>query len=258
MKIVIFSGAGVSKESGIDTYRDEGGIWERYDQNKVCTLPAAFDHRQESFKFFNECLAHFKDAKPNAAHLAAAALQEKLGKDVVTIITQNVDMLFEQAGCEEVVHLHGHLDGYLCHDCNVKWPREEEEFDPEEKCPDCGDSARVKCDAVMFGENAPEYARLYNIKESLTKDDYLVCIGTSFQVVGAEMLFNHDTFQSPKSININPDGLNPSMAFGINLAVPAAEGFPGVAEQIANEAERNLTASTQTRSRQANRSPGMG
>lgn len=235
MKVLIFSGAGVSAESGINTYRDKGGIWEKYDQSKVCTLPAAFENREMTFNFFNECLAHFKDARPNAAHMAAAELQKKLGAENVLIFTQNVDTLFEQAGCTQVSHLHGHLNGYLCHCCDIRWPKEPDaEFSLEEACPECKDTSWVKCDAVMFGEAAPEYANLERVRTSLTAEDFIVVVGTSFNVIDPSMIFNEKTFASPRSINVNPDGVNPYDAFGVVHARTAKEYLPFVLDMVSD------------------------
>lgn len=235
MKVLIFSGSGISAESGIDTYRDEGGIWDKYDQNVVCTLPAAMQNRKETFAFFNDCLRHFEGAKPNAAHLAVARMQKSFGPENVLVVTQNVDSLFEQAGCEEVLHLHGHMDGYLCLCCDSKWPREKDVFfNEEEPCPECNDSSMVKCDAVMFAEQAPAYAQLEDIRQKLSKDDFIISVGTSFQVIPPSCFIGDDLVGSRNCVNINPHGSDFGGTFDQVIADTAANALPAVLAQVSS------------------------
>ena len=103
-KIAVLTGAGVSAESGLGTYRDNGGLWDNYDPMEVASIEGWYRNRKLVLDFYNMQRAKLRDAQPNAAHLAIAALEDKYD---VTVITQNVDNLHEKAGSTRVIHLHG-------------------------------------------------------------------------------------------------------------------------------------------------------
>ena len=103
-KIAVLTGAGVSAESGLGTYRDNGGLWDNYDPMEVASIEGWYRNRKLVLDFYNMQRAKLRDARPNAAHLAIAALEDKYD---VTVITQNVDNLHEKAGSTRVIHLHG-------------------------------------------------------------------------------------------------------------------------------------------------------
>ena len=105
-KIVVLTGAGVSAESGISTFRDNGGLWDRYDVNDVASIDGWFRNRKLVLDFYNLRRAELEKARPNAAHLAIAALENRYE---VTVVTQNVDNLHERAGSTKIIHLHGEL-----------------------------------------------------------------------------------------------------------------------------------------------------
>jgi NAD-dependent deacetylase len=105
-KIAVLTGAGVSAESGFSTFRDSGGLWEKYDVNDVASIEGWYRNRKLVLDFYNGLRVQLRDAKPNAAHVAIAELEKKYKVDV---ITQNVDNLHERAGSTHVVHLHGEL-----------------------------------------------------------------------------------------------------------------------------------------------------
>ena len=103
-KLVILSGAGISAESGISTFRDSDGLWENYDVSEVCDISAWPRNPGLMLRFYNERRAQLATVKPNAAHLAIASLEEDYD---VTVVTQNVDNLHERAGSTKIIHLHG-------------------------------------------------------------------------------------------------------------------------------------------------------
>ena len=105
-KIVVLTGAGVSAESGISTFRDNGGLWDKYDVNDVASIDGWYRNRQLVLDFYNLRRAELEKARPNAAHLAIAALENRYE---VTVVTQNVDNLHERAGSTKIIHLHGEL-----------------------------------------------------------------------------------------------------------------------------------------------------
>jgi len=188
-KAVIFSGAGLSAESGIPTFRDKGGLWERYSIDEVANFCTFEQNRVKAFKFFNEFRGMLKDASPNAAHEALARLQKAFGSEHIVLITQNVDDLLERAGCAGVLHVHGCLWQMQCLDCEHVWDIGYGAWAPYETCPACS-SLAVKPHVVLFNEMAPRYADMYAVMDSLTADDCFVALGTSgFVVPVAGMIY---------------------------------------------------------------------
>lgn len=110
-KVLILSGAGISAESGISTFRDSGGLWEEYDVSIVCNYDSMQKHEDITIEFYDKRRAELESKAPNYAHKRVADLKKQYGKDIA-VITQNVDNLFEKAGLksDEVIHLHGFFD----------------------------------------------------------------------------------------------------------------------------------------------------
>ena len=134
-KIVILTGAGISAESGLGTFRDKGGVWTKYDLNEVATPEGFAADPAKVHAFYNARRKNAATAQPNAAHFALAQLQTQHPGEVV-LITQNVDSLHEAAGAT-AIHMHGRLDRACCATCGAQWdaPLEMRETDP---CPVCG------------------------------------------------------------------------------------------------------------------------
>jgi len=183
-KVVILSGAGLSAESHIDTFRDSGGLWEAYDVKKVAHKGALENNRAQTLEFYDKRRTQLKDKKPNKAHKVLAQLKKSY-KDDIAIITQNVDDLFEKAGLikdAEVTHLHGFLTDVRCEKCSFVYDIRydaigQDRFDG--KCPTCR-AKKIRPDIVMFGENAPNYDVL---NRELKDCKLLVVIGTSGNVI---------------------------------------------------------------------------
>lgn len=178
-KITILTGAGISAESGLGTFRDEGGLWDQYDLNDVAT-PEGFQRDPALVHaFYNARRANCIAAAPNAAHRALASLaRDYSGK--VTLITQNIDDLHERAGHTDVIHMHGELMRALCAGCDHRWdaPAEMEANTP---CPGCA-APTARPDIVWFGEMP--YA-MDDAWEAIETCDLFVAIGTSGQVYPA-------------------------------------------------------------------------
>ena len=120
MRIVILTGAGISAESGMGTFRDKGGLWENADLMELAT-PEGFARRPaDCHAFYNMRRARVRACQPNAAHVALAALQQDPRAEV-TLVTQNVDDLHERAGSRDVIHMHGELMRALCAACDHRW-----------------------------------------------------------------------------------------------------------------------------------------
>ena len=196
-KILMFAGAGISQESGLSTFRDNGGLWEQYDVMKICNFRQFLydsdsneEGRQEMFNFYNMRKSEIQRARPNAAHFKIAEWQDRYGTDRVKIVTSNIDDLFEKAGCTDVVHVHGETEHMLCASCGHTWYIGEDEFDVHAECPECS-SHLTKPNVVFFGENAPEYQTMYKIFDASKqkKDDFLFYVGSSMSVVPPDRVF---------------------------------------------------------------------
>ena len=135
-KIVILTGAGISAESGLGTFRDVGGIWDRYDLEEVATPEGYARDPALVHEFYNARRANLLGAAPNAAHAALARLEAEWPGEVV-LVTQNIDDLHERAGSRSVIHMHGELMQALCAACAHRWDAAPEMF-PGTRCPSCG------------------------------------------------------------------------------------------------------------------------
>lgn len=176
-KVLILSGAGISAESGIRTFRDADGLWEEYDVMEVCSVEGFARNPKLVEHFYDARRRDLRDKLPNAAHEMVARLKQKY-PDQIEVLTQNVDDLFERAGCPGVIHLHGTLTDLRCEECGRVY---EIGYEAQEgsTCPSC-ESDNIRHNVVMFGEAAPMYAQL---QRALNEAEMLVVIGTSGYVI---------------------------------------------------------------------------
>jgi NAD-dependent deacetylase len=178
-KIVILTGAGISAESGLGTFRDEDGLWTQYDLSEVAT-PEGFARNPDLVQtFYNARRANCRAATPNAAHAALARLQRDYPGEVV-IVTQNVDDLHERGGAVDVIHMHGQLARALCAACDARWPAPAE-MQVTDRCPECRAPA-TRPDVVWFGE-IPYH--MDEITAHLAGCTLFAAIGTSAEVYPA-------------------------------------------------------------------------
>lgn len=178
-RIVVLTGAGISAESGIPTFRDAGGLWEGHRVEDVAT-PEGYDRDPRTvLRFYDERRRAAAFAVPNAAHIALARLERELGERVL-IVTQNVDDLHERAGSARVVHMHGELRRALCAACGAR-PVWEADLEGHPPCPACGER-RLRPDVVWFGEMPYDLDRIEN---AVVACDVFVSIGTSGAVYPA-------------------------------------------------------------------------
>ncbi|MEM7732127.1 MAG: NAD-dependent deacylase [Pseudomonadota bacterium] len=178
-KIVILTGAGISAESGLGTFRDDGGLWAQHNLEDVATPEGFARNPQLVHDFYNARRAQAADATPNAAHHALARLETEHAGEVL-LITQNVDSLHEAAGSQNVLHMHGRLAGAACHACDHRWLAPLL-MSPDDPCPACAAPA-TRPDVVWFGE-FPYYPD--RTEEALAEADLFAAIGTSGQVYPA-------------------------------------------------------------------------
>lgn len=175
-RIVILTGAGVSAESGLGTFRDKDGLWTKYDLEEVAT-PQGFQRNPALVHdFYNARRANCAAATPNAAHRALARLEAALPGQVL-VVTQNVDDLHQRAGSQNVLQMHGALMRATCHACRHTWPAPSE-MQPIDPCPACG-QPQTRPDIVWFGE-IPHH--MDAIAGAVENADIFVAIGTSGQV----------------------------------------------------------------------------
>lgn len=184
-KVIILSGAGISAESGISTFRDKDGLWENHNIEDICTSGCLDFNRENTIKFYDMLRVNLKDKEPNYAHIVVSQLKNKYPNDIA-VITQNVDDMFERAECKDVLHLHGFLQELRCEKCNTILNIEyEDQFEKYENCPNCNNLLRPNI--VFFGENAPKYENMY---KEFDDCKVFVVIGTSGAVIYTDMFLN--------------------------------------------------------------------
>lgn len=224
--IIVFSGAGMSAESGIKTFRDSDGLWENYKIEDVATPQAWQKDPDLVTTFYNERRQSIIQAKPNKAHLGLFELEE-LGD--VLIITQNIDDLHERAGSSNVLHLHGNIRL-----AKSSGPNQEKEYYPIDgwkldQSSVCPDGYRLRPHVVWFGEDVPSYEKAATL---LSSADVLIVIGTSLQVFPAAGLIQFASNTQQKFI-IDPkaDELNVPSDF-IRLNATASDGVKTVIREL--------------------------
>jgi len=219
--IVILTGAGISKESGLDTFRDADGIWAKVRLEDVAT-PEAF-HRDPALvhDFYNARRARLADVAPNAAHLALARLERDWPGEV-TLITQNVDDLHDRAGSRSLIHMHGELTKARCATCHfiMPWPGP---LTVASQCPECRFEG-LRPHIVWFGEVPLEMGRIY---AALDKADIFASIGTSGSVYPAAGLVAYALDKGvERTVELNLEPSEGSRLFDEKRYGPATEMVP--------------------------------
>jgi len=223
-RIVVLSGAGLSAESGLGTFRDADGIWSQYDLSEVATPEGFARDPAKVHGFYNARRRNLAEAVPNAAHAALARLEAETG---AVIVTQNVDNLLEQAGVRSVVHMHGRLMRARCADCKATWDAPLV-MSPDDLCPDCGKAA-TRPDIVWFGE-MPQH--LDRIEEAIESAALFAAIGTSGQVYPAAAFVEDARRAGARCIELNLEETAISRAFHEHRYGPASEIVPAWVSQV--------------------------
>ena len=229
-RIVILTGAGVSAESGVPTFRGSDGLWEGHRIEDVAT-PRAFERNPALVQtFYNQRRAALKNVRPNAAHLALAQLERALGERHVTLITQNVDDLHDRAGSQNLMHMHGELLKARCVVCeNVcHW---DEDIQPTSPCPFCQRTGTLRPHIVWFGE-MPLY--MEEIETALYGADLFVAIGTSGKVYPAAGFVRLAKASGAHTIEFNLERSDISPEFKEHRIGPAGQLVPTWVEEIIN------------------------
>ena len=196
-RIAVLTGAGVSAESGLQTFRDNGGLWDKYDPMEVASAEAWERQPALVLEFYNVRRAQLRDCRPNEAHRMIAALEDRFDVDV---ITQNVDNLHERAGATRVLHLHGELTKIRPENrCNETDHFSEAEvidiaYDKVELGELAPNGAQYRPHIVFFGEAVPKIEKAIGIVE---KADIILIVGTSLQVYPAAGLYRYAKNDAP-------------------------------------------------------------
>ncbi len=221
-KVVVLTGAGISAESGLRTFRDTGGLWEGVDMMEVASVEGWYANKERVIEFYNVRRKQAFEATPNTAHFALAELEKKYD---VQIITQNVDSLHEKAGSSNVLHLHGKLS-------EVKSEGDEsiviEIGNKEIKIGDlCEKGHQLRPNVVWFGEAVPE---MENAAYIVQQADYFLIVGTSLVVYPAASLVDYVPATTPVTL-IDPNTPD-SYPFSKNITIIQENASKGVPEFV--------------------------
>lgn len=227
-KIAVLTGAGVSAESGISTFRDAGGLWENYDIMEVASIQGWYKDKKLVLDFYNQRRRQLESVKPNAAHYALAKLEENFD---VTVITQNVDNLHERAGSKNIIHLHGQLtqakstaDDRLIYEIGHK------EINIGDKCEK---GSQLRPNIVWFGEPVP---MMYEAGKIAEQADIFIVVGTSLVVYPAAGLLD---YVKPASYKYIIDPVKPAIYDTsdklIFIEEKASVGTPVLVEKLIKE-----------------------
>jgi NAD-dependent deacetylase len=232
LRIFILTGAGISAESGLGTFRDKAGtgIWAKFDPMKLAT-PEAFAHDPDRVhEFYNMRRQNLLDAHSNAAHAALARLEAEIatrGGDLF-LCTQNIDDLHERAGSKRVVHMHGELLKARCTRCEsvVEWRLD---LSTEVPCPECGRRGSLRPHVVWFGEMP---LRMDEIFDALHASDLFVAIGTSGSVYPAAGFVTEAKGLGIRTCEINLEASDNARVFDERRYGPAGEMVPRWVEEV--------------------------
>lgn len=231
--IVILTGAGISAESGVSTFRDKDGIWAKIDYRDVATPEGFARNPARVHEFYNMRRQAVRQVKPNAAHFALARLERDYPGDVL-IITQNVDSLHEAAGTKNLIHMHGQHNQVLCNNCGIRLPWEDD-LSVDLPCPACHSVGTLRPDVVWFGEMPYQMDR---IQKALVSCELFISIGTSGTVYPAAgfVMLAADAGAHTVELNLEPsEGVS---RFEEARHGPATEIVPAYVDELIERAER--------------------
>lgn len=230
--IVILTGAGISAESGLATFRSENGLWNNHKVEDVATIEAYWRNPDYVHDFYNQMRPELMVAKPNKAHLALTELQNKYSHNI-NIITQNVDTLHEKAGNKNVWHIHGQINQIVCMNCGhvfETWG----DVSSEDICPQCNIAAMLKPNIVFFGENL-----LYmdKVEKLLQTCDLFISVGTSGVVYPAAGFVQVAKFAGADTIEVNLEKTSNNYLFDRHIYGKAGEVLPHLVQELIKQKE---------------------
>lgn len=224
--IVILTGAGVSAESGLATFRGPDGLWEGHRVEDVCTPEALARNAALVHRFYDERRAKLREVMPNLAHEALATLDAQWAGELL-IVTQNVDDLHERAGAKRLIHMHGELKSALCARCGRAAPWTDP-LPPGTSCEGCG-QARLRPDIVFFGEMPYQ---MEQIDEALRRCDLFVSIGTSGAVYPAAGFVRTARYAGARTLELNLEPSAGSFHFEESRIGPATKLVPELVHSL--------------------------
>ncbi len=226
-KVVVLTGAGISAESGIKTFRDSGGLWEEVDINEVATPEGWKKNPARVLEFYNLRRKQVLDAKPNAGHLALAELENVFD---VQVITQNIDNLHERAGSKKVLHLHGEVTKSRSSlDPGLIYEIEGWQLDIGDKC---SKGSQLRPHIVWFGELVPNMELAYRMA---SEADIFIVVGTSLNVHPAAGLVHYAPEQALKFfVDPNPAGVEGIQHLEL-IQEKAGKGLPTLVRKLLSE-----------------------
>lgn len=223
--ILILTGAGVSAESGLGTFRDAGGLWEKFDPMTLATPEAFAENPERVLAFYNARRANLAGAQANAAHFALAELEQAwmmAGRGDFGLITQNIDDLHEQAGSASLLHMHGELLKTRCTACGHLFT-DREPIRRDAPCPSCGTTHTLRPHVVWFGEMPLGLDHIY---QALEQVDLFIAIGTSGTVYPAAGFVQEAKRAGAWTVELTLEPGDISGIFDENIYGPATEVVP--------------------------------
>lgn len=224
--IVVLSGAGISADSGLATFRDAGGLWEGYDIQEVASIDGWYRNKEKVLDFYNMRRKQVFEADPNPGHYAIADLEKEFN---VTVVTQNVDNLHERAGSTNVLHLHGLLSEARSEDD----PSMVTEIgsDPIKLGDEAADGSQLRPNVVWFGEPVPMIEKAVEV---IVDADIIIVVGTSLAVYPAASLVNYTPNGIPKYL-VDPSETEMRITSDWeHIRKKAAIGLPSLAKKLSN------------------------
>ena len=223
--IMILTGAGVSAESGLGTFRDEGGLWAKFDPMKLATPEAFAENPDEVLGFYNARRANLREATPNAGHFALAELEQAwmmAGRGEFMLVTQNIDDLHEKAGSASLLHMHGELLRTRCEHCGHVF-FDMDDMTTDRPCPACTRTGGLRPHVVWFGEMPLGMEQIYR---ALERVDLFVAIGTSGTVYPAAGFVQEAKALGAWTVELTLEPGEISSVFDERIYGPATEVLP--------------------------------
>ena len=227
--IVILTGAGISAESGLATFRASNGLWNNHKVEDVATIEAFERNPAYVHEFYNDLKKELVAAKPNAAHLAITRLQKEYPANI-SVITQNVDILHEKAGNRNIYHIHGQINQAVCLNCGHIL----ETFgdvDTETVCPHCQVSGMMKPNIVFFGENL---LCMDEVDTLLRRCDLFLSVGTSGVVFPAAAFVQTAKYYGAATYEFNLEPTSNNFYFDKHIFGPAGTTLPAFVDEMIN------------------------
>lgn len=225
--IVILTGAGISVESGVASFRDLNGIWAKHDWRDYATPEGYAHHPARVLNFYNKRRRALADVRPNAAHEALVRLEKSFEGELL-LVTQNVDNLHEAAGSRKLLHMHGELNSALCAACGMRtvWHTD---MTINSQCSSCKTVGRIRPDIVWFGEMPYQMDTIYR---ALARADLFIAIGTSGNVYPAADFVNEAQMAGARTVELNLEPTGYTSAFAEQIAGPATEIVPAFVDSL--------------------------